>query len=203
MASLKADVATSVDARDKAEKDKEASESRLAILESERAALTKALEEAKAARDEAIVTASSIKSEQDRLIRVTKEEAEEKITKAMSERDEAILILETERVAWVAREKELKEETALEVVKYGKTFRTSALFMVKEKYPDLDFSDIKFSDMKGYNSTDPCVSDPAGPVEPSEEAAQSGEGIEMGGVDVIVPESGEKIDNSIVIPSEM
>ena len=99
--------------------------------------------------------------------------------------------------------KELKEETALEVVKYGKTFRTSALFMVKEKYPDLDFSEIKFSDMKGYDSADPCVSDAMGLIEPSEEAAQSGEGIEMGGVDVIVPESGEKIDNSIVIPSEM
>ena len=99
MASLKADVATSLDARDKAEKDKEASESRLTILESEKAALTKALEEAKAARDEAIATASSIKSEQDRLIRVAKEEAEEKINKAMAERDEATLILETKRVA--------------------------------------------------------------------------------------------------------
>ena len=54
MASLKADVATSVDARDKVEKDKEASESRLAIVESEKAALTKALEEAKATRDETI-----------------------------------------------------------------------------------------------------------------------------------------------------
>ena len=63
MASLKADVATFVDARDKAEKDKEASESRLAILESEKAALTKVLEKAKAARDEAVATASSIKSE--------------------------------------------------------------------------------------------------------------------------------------------
>ena len=73
--------------------------------------------------------------------------------------------------------KKLKEETAMEVVKYGKTFRTSTLFMVKEKYPDLDFSDIKFSDMKGYDSADLCVSDPAGPIEPSEETAQSGEGL--------------------------
>ena len=164
--SLKADVATTVDARDKAEKDREAFESRLAILENEKAALTKALEEAKTAGDEAIATASSIKSEQDRLIWVVKDEAKEKVAKAMSERDEVVLILETERVAWAAREKELKEETALEVVKYGKTFRTSALFMVKEKYPDLDFSDIKFSDMKGYDSADPCVSDATGLIEP-------------------------------------
>ena len=137
------------------------------------------------------------------MIQVAKEEAEEKITKAMSERDEAVLILDTERVAWAAREKELREETVMEMVKYGKPFRTSTLFMVKEKYPDLDFSDIKFSDMKGYDSADLCVSDPTGPVEPSEEAAQSGEGIEMGGADVVVPELGENIENSIVIPSEM
>ena len=88
------------------------------------------------------------------------------------------------------------------MVKYGKTFRTSALFMVKEKYPDLDFSDIKFSDMKGYDSTDPCVSDPAGPVKPSEEAAQSGEGIEVGGDENVVPDSGENIENNIVISSD-
>ena len=101
------------------------------------------------------------------------------------------------------REKALKEETAMEVVKYGKTFRTSALFMVKEKYPDLDFSDIKFSGMKGYDSVNPSVSDPAGSVEPREKAAQSGEGVETGGVDVVVPELGENTENSIVIPSEM
>ena len=39
------------------------------------------------------------------MIRVAKEEVEEKISKAMSERDEAVLILDTERVAWAAREK--------------------------------------------------------------------------------------------------
>ena len=32
---------------------------------------------------------------------------------------------------------------------YGISFRRSALFMVKEKYPDLDFSNICFSDMRG------------------------------------------------------
>ena len=47
------------------------------------------------------------------------------------------------------------------------------------------------------------VSDPTGPVEPSEEATQSGEGIEMGGVDVVILELGENIENSIVIPPEM
>ena len=111
---------------------------------------------------------------------MVKDEAEEKITKAMSERDEAVLVLEAERVAWAARENELKDETALEVVKFGKTFRTSVLFMVKEKYPDLDFSDINFSDMKGHDSTDPSVSGAAGPVEPSVKATQSGGDLKWG-----------------------
>ena len=63
MASLKTDVATAVDAKGKAERDREDSKSQLAVLENEKAALINALEEAKAARDEAIATASSIKSD--------------------------------------------------------------------------------------------------------------------------------------------
>ena len=54
----------------KAQKEKEAAESQFAILESEKMALTKALKEAKVARDEAIVMANSLKSEQERLVRV-------------------------------------------------------------------------------------------------------------------------------------
>ena len=54
--------------KDKAEKEKEALESRCAILESEKTALVKAVEEAKAAKDEAMVTAASLRSEQERLI---------------------------------------------------------------------------------------------------------------------------------------
>ena len=47
----------------KAEKEKEAVESQFAILESEKTTLTKAVEEAKVARYEAIVMANSLKSE--------------------------------------------------------------------------------------------------------------------------------------------
>ena len=57
--------------------------------------------------------------------------------------------------------------------------------------------------MKGYDSADRSVSDPAGLVEPREKAAQSEDGVETGGVDIVVPELGENIENSIVIPSEM
>ena len=56
--SLKADVA-----KDKAEKEKEALESRCAVLESEKVALAKAVGETKAAKDEAVVTAASFKFE--------------------------------------------------------------------------------------------------------------------------------------------
>ena len=54
--------------KDKAEKEKEALESRCVVLESEKVALVKTMEEAKAAKDEAIATAASLKFEQDRLV---------------------------------------------------------------------------------------------------------------------------------------
>ena len=60
-------------------------------------ALNTAIEEAKATRDKAIAMANSIKSEQERLIRVANKEAEEKMAKVVSNRDEAIKALEEER----------------------------------------------------------------------------------------------------------
>ena len=96
--SLKATMAKAEKVKDKAEKEKEAFESQFAILESEKTALTKDVEEAKAARDEVVAMANFLKSEQDRLVRVVQEEAEEKIAKATSERDDAIRALEIERV---------------------------------------------------------------------------------------------------------
>ena len=47
----------------KAQKEKEATEGQFTILDSEKAALNKALEKAKAVRDEAITMADSLKSE--------------------------------------------------------------------------------------------------------------------------------------------
>ena len=64
--------------KDKAEKEKEALESRCTVLESGKAAMVKAVEEAKTAKDEVVATAASFRSEQKRLIRVVNE-AEEKI----------------------------------------------------------------------------------------------------------------------------
>ena len=111
--------------------------------------MTKALEEAKVARGEAIAMVDSLKSKQERLIRVAKEEAEEKVARAISKRDEAIKALETGKADQKVREESIMEEDVRKIVDYGISFRHSALFMVKEKYPDLDFSDISFSDMRG------------------------------------------------------
>ena len=85
-------------------------------------------------------------------------EAEEKIAAAISERDNAVKALEEERVLLAVKKKVIREEAGLQIIKYGMTFRRSTIFMVKEKYPDLNFSDINFSDMKDHDSGDPPVS---------------------------------------------
>ena len=87
------------------------------------------------------------------------------------------------------------------------TFRRSALFMVKEKYPDLDFSDINFSDMKGHDSADPPSSNEAAVVQPVERAvvgAKRAQGEIVAGVnDSVAPESGENnTENVVAIPSD-
>ena len=109
-------------AKDKAEKVKEALESRCDVLESEKTALVKAVEEAKAAKDEAIATVASLRTEQERLIQVAKE-AEEKIVLANFEKDSAVGALEKERVVFALKEKVVWEEVGLQIIKYGMSFR--------------------------------------------------------------------------------
>ena len=82
---------------------------------------------------------------------MAKEKVEEKVAKAMSERDETIKALEVEKADPKVRKEMFKEEAIKDIVKYGVTFRQLALFVIKEKYHDLDFSDINFSDMRGHN----------------------------------------------------
>ena len=114
------------------------------------------------------------------MVRVAKK-AEEKVVVPNSERDSAVGALEKERAIFALREKAVQEEAWLQIIKYGMTFRRSALFMVKEKYPDLDFSDIKFSDMRGHDSADPLMSVNAAPVQPIEEAPQAEGVVEVEG----------------------
>ena len=163
----KAEVEKAQREKDKAEKEKEALESRCAVLESEKTAMVKVVEEAKAAKDEAVATAASFRSEQERLIRVVNE-AEEKIRVANSERDGAVKTLEEERVVAAMKETVVREEAGLQIIKYGISFRRSAIFMFKHMYPDLDFSDINFSDMKGHEENPPVPVNVA-PVQPVEE----------------------------------
>ena len=112
--------------------------------------MTKALENAKATKDEALAMPISLKSEQERLVRVAKEEVEERVAKAIFEWDDTIKALEVEKADQKVREKSIREEAVRKIVDYGMFFRHLTLFMVKEKYPDLDFSDINFSDMRGH-----------------------------------------------------
>ena len=90
-----------------------------------------------------------LQSKQKRLVRVAKEEAEEKVTRAIFERDEAIKALEAEKADQKVREESIREKAVRKIMDYGISFRCSALFMVKKKYPDMDFFDISFSNMRG------------------------------------------------------
>ena len=137
------------------------------------------VEDAKAAKDEATATAASLRTEQERLIRVVKE-AEEKIRVANSDRDGAVKTLEEERVVAVIRETAVREEAGLQIIKYGMSFRRSAIFMIKQKYPDLDFSDINFFDMKGHEENPPVLVN-AALVQPIEEVPQAEEVVEVVG----------------------
>ena len=121
--------------------------------------------------------------------------AEEKIRVANSERDEAVKTLEEERAVAAIKEAVVLEEAGLQIIKYGMSFRRSTIFMIKQKYPDLDFSDINFSDMKGYEENPPAPVN-AAPGQPIEKVPPPDEIVEVeedqGGVpgegDNVVPE---------------
>ena len=80
---------------------------------------------------------------------MAKEKAEEKVAKAISEKEEAIKAFEEEMVDRKAakatiREK-AKKEAVSDILKYGMSYRRFALFMIKKKYLNLDFSNIDFT----------------------------------------------------------
>ena len=123
--------------------------------------------------------------------RVVKE-AEEKIRVANSKRDDAVKTLEEERAVAAIKEAAVREEAGLQIIKYGLTFRRSTIFMIKQKYPDLDFSDINFSDMKGYEENPPAPVNVA-PAQPIEEVPQAEEVVEVVGVQRDVPGEGDNV----------
>ena len=148
-----------------------------------------------------MATAASLRSEQERLIRVAKE-AEEKIRVANSDRDTTIKALEEDRALAAMREATIREEAGLQIIKYGMSFKLSALFMVNEKYPDLDFLDINFSDMKGHDNADPPSSKKDTVVQPVEKAVVGAEGVQgeivEGVTDNVAPELGENNTENVI-----
>ena len=80
-----------------------------ALLKSEKTAMKKSLDEAKATRDEALAIIDSLRFEYERKIRVVKEEVEEKVARVMSERDEAMKVLEEGKADLKAIEELIKK----------------------------------------------------------------------------------------------
>ena len=132
-------------------------------------------------------------------------EAEEKVMLANFERENAVGALEEEQTVFALREKAVREEIGLQIIKYGMTFRRSALFIIKEKYPDLDFSDINFSDMRDHEENPPMPVNVA-PIQPVEEAAQTEGVVEVEGShrdfaegdNTVMPESSENNTENVV-----
>ena len=94
---------------------------------------------------------------------MVKEDVKKKVARAMSEKDEAIKVLEEEKVDLKATEESIRkeaydtarEDATSEILKYGMSFRRSAIFMIKQKYPKLDLFDINLTLMHGYDIPDP------------------------------------------------
>ena len=64
--------------------------------------------------------------------------------------------------------------------------------MIKQKYPDLDFSDINFSDIKGYEENPPAPVN-AAPAQLIEEVPQTEEVVEVVEVQKDVPGEGDNV----------
>ena len=100
-------------------------------MESLKTALNKSLDEAKVTRDEVLAMADFLRSKYKRQIRVAKEEAEEKVARAMSERNEAMKVLKEGKTNLKAIEELIrkeaydaaKEDVTSEILKYGISFR--------------------------------------------------------------------------------
>ena len=148
---------------EKVGKEKKVAKSQFAVLKSEKITFTKSLEEAKVACDEAITMIASLKSEQERLIRVAKAEAEEKLAQALSENKQVIKTLDEEKIDRKVAEEVIrskafdraKKEAVGNIIKFGMGFRHFALFIIKKKYPNLDQSNVDLTLIEGHDKLDP------------------------------------------------
>ena len=102
---------------------------------------------------------------------MVKEKAEEKLTMVVSERDEAMKALEEERADQRTIEEQIKkeafdkakEEAMVDILTFEMSYRCSALFMIRQKYPDLDLSNVDLTFMEGHDKPDSA--DGSSPVE--------------------------------------
>ena len=93
---------------------------------------------------------------------MAKEEVEEKL-KALSKRDEVVKALKDERSDQKATEERIgkeayelgRENAVTKILNYGMSFKRSTLFMIKEKYLDLDLFDSNLIEIRGYDKFDP------------------------------------------------
>ena len=93
---------------------------------------------------------------------MAKEEANERVARAVFERDEAMKSLEKGKVDLrdveesIRKEayESIKKDATREILKYGLSFKHSTIFMIKKKYLELDLSNIDLSLMHGYNVLD-------------------------------------------------
>ena len=106
--------------------------------------------------------ATSLKSEHERLIRVTKAKVKENMAQAYLEREQAIKALEKERVDQRAFEKAIrneafdqtKVEALTDIVKFGMSFKCLALFMIMKKYFELNLFDVNLTLIEGHDVCD-------------------------------------------------
>ena len=72
------------------------------------------------------------------------------------------------------------------------SFRRSIIYMIKQKYPDLDVSDINFFDMKGHEENPPVPVNAASD-QPIEEVPQAAVVVAVVETQRDVPEEGDNV----------
>ena len=86
-------------------------------------------------------------------------EIEENVVRAIFEKDKGMKVLKERKADLKSVEKSIKkqaydavrEDATNEIFKYGMCFRRSVIFMIKQKYPELDLFDINLTLMHGYD----------------------------------------------------
>ena len=81
---------------------------------------------------------------------MAKAKVEKKLAQTLSEREQAVKVLEEEKVDRIAANEAIKreafeqakQEVMAVIITFGMSFKRSTLFMIKKKYLDLDLSDI-------------------------------------------------------------